>query len=85
MAISFEEYQAQSLVLKEAVDRTSASLQVFPRGNMGITPDDVRVSNEFRAAKRAYSIAFNTLRVFNGSIPKEYMKRAAKIRWAERN
>jgi hypothetical protein len=85
MDISFEDYQAQSLVLKEAVDRTSAILQIFPRGNMGITPDDVRLSDEFRAAKHNYSVAFNALRVFNGSIPKEYMKRAAKIRRAERN
>jgi hypothetical protein len=85
MDISFEDYQAQSLVLKEAVDRTSESLQVFPRGNMGITPDDVRISDEFKAAKRDYSLAFNALRVFNGSMPKDYMKRAAVIRRASRN
>lgn len=43
----------------------SVALQQFPRGTMGLTPDAVKSSPEYRAAKLRYAAAFNQLRAFN--------------------
>lgn len=51
--------------LRADVDRTSAALQVFPRGPMGLTPDSVKGSAEYCAAKLEFDRAFAALRKFN--------------------
>lgn len=44
-----------------------AALKAFPRGRMGLTPDAVKATPEWRAAKQAYDRAFAALRSFNSS------------------
>lgn len=51
--------------LDAELSRLSAALKVFPSGPMGITPDAVKFSPEFRAAKSAFDAAFHRLRAFN--------------------
>lgn len=51
--------------LRTELDRASAALQIFPRGPMGMTPDEVKFSPEYRAAKEAADRAFAALRHFN--------------------
>jgi hypothetical protein len=51
--------------LEEDVDRFSKALKQFPKGPTGLTPDDVRATPEWQAAKRNYSQAFAKLREFN--------------------
>lgn len=51
--------------LRSEVDRASEALKVFPRGSMGLTPDHVKLSPEYRAAKGAFDKAFAALRYFN--------------------
>jgi hypothetical protein len=48
-----------------AVKQASQALKQFPRGPMGLTPDEVKFSPEYQAAKRTYWIAFKRLRQFN--------------------
>ena len=84
LTITFEEYQAQKLILDAAVDASSKALQVFPSGAGGLTPDDIKLSPEFQAAKREFAIAFDAIRKFNATIPKAFMQRASVIRRAAR-
>lgn len=51
-----------------------AVLKSFPKGPMGLTPDAVKVSTEFRAAKARYAAAFGTLRAVNAMMTKRYAK-----------
>ena len=46
-------------------------------GNMGLTPDKVKFSPEYKQAKKCYSVFFNGIRKLNGMVPKSYPKRAA--------
>jgi len=68
--------EAARQILRTDVDRTSAALQVFPRNAMGITPDSVKVSPEFKTAKAAFDRAFAQLRNFNSAYKPERRKRA---------
>jgi len=45
--------------------KASKALKAFPRGPMGMTPDAVKFSPEYRAAKAAYQKAFEAVRSFN--------------------
>lgn len=46
-------------------------------GNMGLPPEGVRLSPEYKQAKKCYSVFFNGIRRLNGMVPKSYLKRAA--------
>lgn len=77
----FAAAKAHADVLMAEVKRTGDALEVFPKnGPMGLTPDHVRATPEFRAAKQAFDIAFANLRAFNAHFTKFY---AAELR-AER-
>jgi len=56
----------QQELLECDVARTSKALKAISGGGpMGLTPDNVKTSPEYRAAKRAYDTAFSRLRTFN--------------------
>lgn len=57
-------------ILEGEWKRAGKALKVFPKGPMGLTPDEVKVSPEFRAAKSAYDKAFEALRRFNAANPR---------------
>jgi len=60
--------QAQAL-LEANVTATAIALRAIPgagSGSMGLTPDAVKASPEYRSAKAAYDAAFHALREFNG-------------------
>ena len=46
-------------------------------GNMGLPSEEVRLSPEYKQAKKCYSVFFNGIRKLNGMVPKSYLKRAA--------
>lgn len=50
----------------------SQTLQTFPVGTFGLTPDDVKKSPEFIAANIAYKQAFERVRAFNGFFNKTF-------------
>lgn len=81
-ANTFEAAKAESARLNSEVDRAGAVKNAFPRGPMGLTPDHVKASPEFRAASAAYNTAFQKLRQFNSSYVKTYAKelRAERIK-----
>lgn len=51
--------------LEAEVRAAGAALKSFPKGAMGLTPDAVKASPEWKAAKNRYDRAFAALRAFN--------------------
>lgn len=45
--------------------RAGAALNAFPKGHLGLTPDSVKATPEWKAAKQDYERAFSALRAFN--------------------
>jgi hypothetical protein len=62
----------QAEILNRAVTETSAKMQDFPRGPLGLTPDDVKASPEWQTAYRNFNTAFQALRNFNGTYTKVF-------------
>ena len=58
------------LACKEAGD----VLRAFPRNAIGLVPDNVRATAEYRAARKAYEKAFALLRASNQRLVKTFKK-----------
>jgi len=76
----FEEAKAEGSLLEKEMAEAEAVMRAFPRGPMGLPPESVRLSPEYRAAKARTDRAFARLRAFNGA----FVKRFAKELRAER-
>lgn len=74
MDMTYLQAKDLSNALTADVKRFSAALDVFPKGPMGPTPEAVRVTPEYRAAKTAFDAAFKRLRAFNGQFVKVFAK-----------
>jgi hypothetical protein len=55
-------------VLESDVATASKRLRDFPKGPMGLVPDEIKASAEWREAKSAYNTAFAKLRAFNSGV-----------------
>jgi hypothetical protein len=76
--ITFKEYQTKTETLYSNLDKASkmlAKISQNHRDTLGLIPVSIRISEPYKAAKLAYDIAFNNVRTFNGSMPKEYKQR----------
>ena len=80
--LTFEQYKDTRDLLQMKIDEVSAELHKFPRGMMGLVPDDVRVSDEYREKKIRYQSLFNSLRDLNGKYVNIYKKELAAERSA---
>lgn len=83
--MSYVQYVIVRNALRKSVAETGAVLGAFPKGEMGLTPDDVKASPEYRKAKAAYDHAFHALRAVNAKGTKLYKKELAKEREERRN
>ena len=63
--------EAARTALHTEYQTVSAALKAFPRGPLGLTPDSVKASAEWKAAKRASDAAFAALRRFNATYKPE--------------
>lgn len=70
----FEDAKAERDLLEKEANAASAALQVFPRGAMGLTPDAVAATPEYRAAKARFQKAFARQREFNAVFTKRFAK-----------
>lgn len=71
-AKEFVSARAEARKLSAAAQAASDALQKFPKGAMGLTPDDVKRSPKWRAAYQDYNQAAQALRKFNGSYTKTF-------------
>lgn len=69
---SFERFliEATKDEIEQEVAAASAALKAFPKGPTGMTPDNVKFSPEYRAAKERYQRAFEALRTINAAARK---------------
>ena len=77
---AFEDAKAELALIEKEMAAAEAVMRAFPRGAMGLPPESVRLSPEYRAAKAHTDKAFARLRAFNAV----YVKRFAKELRAER-
>ena len=82
--MTFEEAKSAKADLEAAVEHAAAKLKAFPKGPMGLTPDDVKFGPEFRAAKAAHEQAFKRLRSFNAVYVKLFKTELAEERRSRR-
>tara|TARA_R110000765_G_scaffold131834_1_gene230352 strand:- start:691 stop:939 length:249 start_codon:yes stop_codon:yes gene_type:complete len=70
--MTLELYTELKNEINERVDKADLLVNSFPKGEMGL----VKMTDEFRSAKRNFDIAFSELRTLNGSasnkLKKEY-------------
>ena len=59
------------------MEKASAVLAKFPKGAMGLTPDDVAKTPAFQKAKQDYERIATAVRNFNGPFTKKYKKEIA--------
>lgn len=64
--------KAMAAALWDANSAASRALGQFPTGPMGLTPDEVKATPEFQAAKAAFDRSFQALRRYNGAYTRIY-------------
>jgi hypothetical protein len=57
----------ETRALEARVDSASKALQAFPRGPLGMIPDEVKRTPEYRAARAEFDAAFSALRRHNAA------------------
>lgn len=70
--------------LNQAAQAASDALQGFPKGAMGLTPDEVKFSEPYKTASNRYAKAHQALRDFNGPFTTKFAKELAEHRMAVR-
>lgn len=73
-SMTYPEFKRTVETYQAIADKHSATLQTFPRGPIGITPDEVKFSPEYQAVKQAYDRAARAIRDLNGTYAKTFAK-----------
>lgn len=85
--MNYAEAKAQNAAIVAASDAADAALKAIPgvgTGSMGLTPDRVKSTPEYRAADRASRAAFAALRNHNAFMVKNFKREMAADRAARR-
>lgn len=72
--MNYLEARSMQDALNEACTVAGKPLDSFPCGATGLTPDDVKASPEYKAAKASCENAFQRLRAFNTFVNKTFAK-----------
>jgi hypothetical protein len=72
--MSYEEAKAKQDALFAASKAASAVLVAYPKGPMGLTPDEIKVTPKWRAERAASDRAFQEARAFNAWFTKRFAK-----------
>jgi len=73
--MSFEEAKAHKQELDTINRKHSEILQQFETNGMGLVPDNIRATKEWKEAKQDYERSFAELRKFNAWFVKEFRKK----------
>ena len=68
----YEHFKARSEAASQRCKDASEVLQRFPKGPMGLTPDDVKSTPEWRAARTQFDAAHADLRAANDALLKHF-------------
>lgn len=80
---SHDEYEQAKKIrdeLEAEVAKHQKALKGYPKGEMGLTPDEIKNSPEYKAHKQNFNNAFEKLRTFNASFTKKFKKQIAADR-----
>lgn len=77
---TFDEARKVADLLWEKCEEAGKAFDVFPTAALGLTPDHVKRSPEFIAAKLKYDAAFISTRLFNEYYVKTWKKEIYKYR-----
>lgn len=78
--MEFKQAIAIQETLQQSIDTFSDKLQRYPKGDMGLTPDEVRGSTEWQTDKRNFEDSMKNLRVFNQGFLKKFKKEYREYR-----
>ena len=70
----YAEAKAARDVLNARVEQAGKVLEGFPKGELGLTPDHIKASPEWRKAKAEFELAFAVLRGFNKTFTKQFKR-----------
>lgn len=59
-------------IIDQNLDKWDTVLKSFPRGPMGLTPDHIKASPEWKEARRQYDYWFSQLRAYNKAFLKTH-------------
>lgn len=77
---TFLDALARKRKLEAAWEAASKALDIFPRNEIGLTPDHVKALPEYRAALSRYNTAFQELRKFNAQFCRQYKREMRAMR-----
>lgn len=80
----FQAARAKQAQLEAESTRLGRAMNAFPKGPMNLTPDSVRATPEWKAAKAASDKSFQAYRNFNGMMLKAFPKELQAERAAKR-
>ena len=72
---SYEEWLEESKLLDKETNDASDAIQSFPTNEMGLTPDEVEKTEEYKVAKKNWNTSFKRLQEFGRKSPKEFQRR----------
>ena len=78
--MNYEEAKLHKQELERISDINGNKLNSFEKGEMGLTPDHIKVLPEFQIAKREFDKSFAELRKFNEYFVKTFKKESLKER-----
>ena len=77
----YAEAKTRAVELEAETERTSKALKTLSGGGpMGLTPEAVKATTEWKDAKRAYDVAFAALRNFNAAFVKRFKREISQDR-----
>ncbi len=82
MKLTYEQAKARADELDAASKAAGKTLDTFPKGAFGLTPDHVKATPAYITAKAAFDGAFAAQRAFNGWYATAFKKERARDRAA---
>lgn len=72
--MNYEKAKVYLAAIQADVDAASKALRSYPKVDLGLTPDHVKASSEWRADRNRYQAAFARLRAMNGFMAKNFKR-----------
>lgn len=83
--LTFEQYKAQRDQYQKWIDEIGAELRAYPKNEMGMTIESIRMSPAYKEKKNLFNRVFSNLRALNGKYIKLYKKELADERKLKRS
>lgn len=81
--MTYREFKLIKSELDNKVTELSEKLNSFPKGEFGLTPDEIKFSSEFRALKAEFNVVFQKLQQLNEFGVKAFKKEMKEERKAK--